>query len=224
MRSNFGSLILTDVISIGIYYIKNIINNKIYVGSSIYLRRRLSLHISHLNNGKHDNLHLQNAWNFYGENLFDFGILEYCSGDEILAREQYWIDELEACDPDLGYNLRKIASSNAGYRHSEESKLKVANSKRGKPRSEETKAKLRAANLGKKQSKETAEKRSHAMKGRKYSTEHRANMSAAMKGLKRSDEARANMSKAKLTQSEETRLKQSVSQKLRFERLRNAIR
>lgn len=43
---------------------------------------------------KHQNCHLQNAWNKYGEDKFHFSIVELCPTDSLLIKEQYFIDML----------------------------------------------------------------------------------------------------------------------------------
>lgn len=48
---------------IGIY--KIIINNKVYIGSSFNIQKRLIQHKSDLKNNRHDNQYLQNAYNKY---------------------------------------------------------------------------------------------------------------------------------------------------------------
>lgn len=50
----------------GVYVIKNNVNGKQYVGSSIDLHMRRIQHFSKLRCGKHINSHLQNAYNKYG--------------------------------------------------------------------------------------------------------------------------------------------------------------
>ncbi len=65
----------------GIYYIKNITTNQIYIGQSKRLRERRNQHFSHLRKNKHENPHLQNSFNKYGESSFDYGVIQYC--DEI---------------------------------------------------------------------------------------------------------------------------------------------
>ena len=49
--------------TIGIYKIINKVNGKYYVGSSLNINKRWSVHKSALSKNKHHNDHLQNAWN-----------------------------------------------------------------------------------------------------------------------------------------------------------------
>ncbi len=88
----------------GIYSIVNIINNKIYIGSSRYLSRRKNQHFNNLRKNKHSNNHLQTAWNKYGEENFKFFIIEECLEENLLFREQYYIDKHKAYDREIGYN------------------------------------------------------------------------------------------------------------------------
>jgi group I intron endonuclease len=61
-----------DIKGMGIYKITNTVNNKVYVGSSVKMKRRLSEHCNKLRKGKHDNPTLQRDWNAYGEDSFKF--------------------------------------------------------------------------------------------------------------------------------------------------------
>ena len=64
----------------GIYKIINKINGKYYVGSSVnikdYPNNRWSRHIADLNANRHHNDYLQRAWNKYGQDAFEFIIIE----------------------------------------------------------------------------------------------------------------------------------------------------
>jgi len=60
----------------GIYKIINVVNNKFYIGSSVDLRKRKSKHFSELRHNKHNNKHLQRAWDKYGEASFVFVVVE----------------------------------------------------------------------------------------------------------------------------------------------------
>ena len=56
----------------GVYKILNCKNNKFYIGSSVDIERRFESHRKELIAGTHNNKHLQNAWNKYGESCFRF--------------------------------------------------------------------------------------------------------------------------------------------------------
>jgi group I intron endonuclease len=105
----------------GIYQIRNIQNNKIYVGSSVNLKHRWLTHRHLLINGKHHSIILQRAWIKYGEDIFVFEILEYVDDKNLLIEaEQKWIDELKP-----NYNVCPTAGSSLGWKHSEETKEKL---------------------------------------------------------------------------------------------------
>lgn len=76
---------------IGIYGIKNKINNKIYVGQSMDINKRFSKHIRELRKQKHYNKHLQRSFNKYLECQFELIILEECKSSELGFKEQEWI-------------------------------------------------------------------------------------------------------------------------------------
>lgn len=60
----------------GIYRIRNIINDKVYIGQSISIRDRWNSHKGALRKNDHRNHYLQNAWNKYGEDNFAFEVIE----------------------------------------------------------------------------------------------------------------------------------------------------
>jgi group I intron endonuclease len=89
----------------GIYQWKNLVNNKVYVGSSISIKRRQLEHIARLKNQTEGNEYFQRAWNKYGPESFVFSILERCAVENRLEREQFWIDKLNSTNEKFGYNL-----------------------------------------------------------------------------------------------------------------------
>ena len=106
----------------GVYTITNTSNGKIYVGSTIHVDRRRLEHFSALKYNKHINKHLQNAYNKYGRESFEFEVIETLEitdsiKEDLLAREQFWIDNLK---PE--YNVLLVAGSNLGYHHTDETK------------------------------------------------------------------------------------------------------
>lgn len=63
---------------IGIYAIKNNANGKIYIGQSTNVKDRLWHHKSALKNNRHENSYLQNSYNKYGADCFEFVVIEEC--------------------------------------------------------------------------------------------------------------------------------------------------
>ena len=88
----------------GIYKIENKANSKIYIGSTINFTTRWWKHRALLRHCKHPNSHLQAAWNKYGESNFAFQIIEKCSPDSLLSKEQYYINTMNPA-----YNQTMIA-------------------------------------------------------------------------------------------------------------------
>ena len=142
----------------GIYSIN--VNNKIYIGSSCNVSRRIICHFSKLKYFKHLNHHIQHLYNKYSENNFSVNVLELWGIDELLVREQYYINKFN--DKNL-INVQKdldIYSSKL----TEEIRSKFSSSNIGKKRSDETKRKMSISKLGIKFSNETKERMSIAHK------------------------------------------------------------
>lgn len=75
----------------GIYFIKNINNNKVYIGQSVNCYKRLIFHRHQLRHGTHDNPHLQRSFNKHGEDKFKCGVIEY-SDDNLTVKEIFYIN------------------------------------------------------------------------------------------------------------------------------------
>ena len=60
----------------GIYEIRCLVNQKVYVGETRSCLERLTAHVKHLKERNHDCLALQDDWNQYGSHSFVFLILE----------------------------------------------------------------------------------------------------------------------------------------------------
>lgn len=78
-----------------IYKITNRINGKVYIGSTKNVKQRWAKHKALLRHNHHPNFHIQAAWNKYGEDSFVFEIVEECVPDELLSREQFFIDTIK---------------------------------------------------------------------------------------------------------------------------------
>lgn len=92
----------------GIYIIKNIINDKIYVGSSLNLNSRKYKHFWMLKNGVHDNEYLQNSYNKYGNDSFIFEVVDICDPKNLIIKENEYIDKYKSNLLEFGYNLAKV--------------------------------------------------------------------------------------------------------------------
>lgn len=140
---------------IGIYGIRNVVNGKIYVGKTgMNFGDRWDSHRSLLNNNKHSNPYLQNAWNKYGNDNFEFIILEECAVGELNEREIYYISYYR--EQNLSYNIYDGGDGGIllGKHLSDETKKKIGEKNKinssGKVHSEETKLKMSEAHKGKK--------------------------------------------------------------------------
>ena len=110
----------------GVYGIVHVASGKSYVGSSVNIAKRCSLHLKNLNAGKHVNRLLQRAWNKYGEAAFEVLEIEQCPPEHLVKAEQYWIDTLGSADLSKGYNLAPKANSTLGLRWSARSRRNMA--------------------------------------------------------------------------------------------------
>ena len=210
------------MITSGIYAITNMENGKIYIGSTVDFDGRWREHKRTLCNSTHFNPYLQHAWNKCGEDVFEFGVLEYLGNlEELALAEQFWIDIYREEGTEL-YNIATPGKAcMLGRKHSEESRRKMSRSRKGKSsgmlgkkHSEESKCRMSKAHKGKKHSEETRQK----MRGKEHSEETKNKIREFRRGKKHSKKTQRKISK-NLTgrkrgpASEETRCRMSVSQK-----------
>lgn len=131
----------------GIYVIKNEINDKVYVGKSVNIYRRIKAHVTALNTkDKNENPYLINSWHKYGRDKFTYYVIEYIDKDtreeldeELKNRELHWIINLNSLDKDSGYNLR--LDSESGMITSEETRKKMSKSQTERYKDEEVRKK-----------------------------------------------------------------------------------
>lgn len=116
-----------------IYGIRNKVNGKIYIGKSINFKQRKAQHKYYLCKDKiskkHCNRYLYNAVQKYGWDNFEFVILEEC--ENLKERELAWMDKLNSCNKEHGYNLRRDTSTKCII-HEETRKLQSSNTQGSK--------------------------------------------------------------------------------------------
>jgi group I intron endonuclease len=140
----------------GVYQILNKENNKVYIGSTNNFKKRRKQHFYLLRSGKHGNSYLQDSWNKYGEDSFEFNVVEIVEDqDNLIEREQYYIDTFKSYNNSFGYNLKRYAKGMKDFTHKDEtkdkmrkSKLKELNSFFGKTHTEKAKDSIRKSNRG----------------------------------------------------------------------------
>ena len=169
----------------GIYEIKNVVSETIYIGSAIDINRRFGEHKKHLRHGKHKNKYLQSAWDKYGEDKFVFTVIMSCESDVLIIEEQKSINNaVLRYGWNSLYNLNPIAGSRLGAKLSEESRKKIGLAQIGRKQSTETIAKRIAKTIGRKCSPEIREKMSKSRKGIIFSEDHKRNLSIARRSWK----------------------------------------
>lgn len=150
----------------GIYTITNKVNGKLYVGFSLDILYRFKNHKYKLRRGIHHSCSLQNAWNKYGEENFDFEVLEECEERFLASQEHYWVNMLRCYSTENGYN-EKPTDPNGRLRMSEQAKQKLSALKKGVKLSQETKDRMKNASMVRdKPSQATRDKQSYAAKNR----------------------------------------------------------
>ncbi len=88
----------------GVFWLKNTVNGKFLLGSSLNLEGVFNRHKFGLSVGSHDNKALQKDWNEFGADSFVFEVLEevkitddeyFDIKDELTLLEQIWIEKLQ---------------------------------------------------------------------------------------------------------------------------------
>lgn len=204
----------------GIYQITNLVNGKVYIGSSVDLRRR---EWQHFCSPKDSNLHLQRAMKKYGKQNFRFEVLkDIADVEQLESLEQFYIDQAKSKGKIL-YNTRPEATNNVGIQYgpmseSHKNSLSVAAKARwsqpGEVEKQSTRAKVRWSDSARRLD------QSKKMDGRTKG-EPRPYVSVALKGKTHSvncecggcgDEARKKNSESNKRRWQEPRYRERMSE------------
>lgn len=125
-KSNYS-----DIHKTGIYRIYHVDKPDIfYIGSATSNKRwregfkqRWICHIKELKSNSHHSPFLQRVVDKYGIEGLRFDIIEICSYEQCLEREQYWLDTVKPFG-NKGYNTLTIAGNSLGYLFPEDKKSK----------------------------------------------------------------------------------------------------
>lgn len=119
----------------GIYWIKNKINNLIYIGSSKDIGSRIIKHFSQLRTQKHPNHLLLADFNKYGQDAFEFGVYELTDCD-LSDKERDYQNQFELS---MLYNLQV-----KGSHRSDAQRLACKTSDKASHKTVEYRAKMKA--------------------------------------------------------------------------------
>lgn len=128
----------------GIYVVTNKETGKKYVGKSLNIKVRWSRHKYNLRDNIHWNIEMQQDYNFYGDDIFNFEIIHempLSTTDEVLCEmEVEYIEKLNTFND--GYNETLGGIGNKGRTFSEEARANMGSGLRGKNHTEESKASI----------------------------------------------------------------------------------
>lgn len=137
----------------GVYRWTNIETGDSYVGSGVDLTKRIRSYYQ-IVELKRNPRHINRALLKYGHDKFELEIIEYCDKDELMEREQFYLDKLNP-----SYNNLKQAYSLKGFKHS----VETIESLKEREFSQEHKDNLSKANTGRKFREETLDKLSKSI-------------------------------------------------------------
>ena len=183
---------------IGIYLIKNTINDKVYIGQAQDIESRWKEHRRKYTLPKNENIILYKAFKKYGIENFTFEVIEECAIEELNERETFYIEFYNAYafqDNSSGYNMTKEGGSCRGCVHTEKQNKRHSKIMKGRtpinkgvPMSEEQKRRISEANKNKTRSEEFKVKVSEVNKGKTVSDETRSKIRDFQKNFRQTEE------------------------------------
>lgn len=180
----------------GIYGVIHRDSGRVYVGQSRDIASRRRKHRLAVKENSQSHFHC--ALRKYGEDAFDFEILEECAPEVLTEREHFYIRLMDAVKN--GLNLAatpsksrfgvkasdetraKISAKLSGRKLSDEHRNKISKRQIGTRMSDEAKAKLRDRWIGTKRKSEDCRKISEGQTGRVWSEESRVKLGNSHRG------------------------------------------
>lgn len=104
----------------GIYQISNKIDDRVYIGSTNWLRDRYRHHKRQLTKGENPSILLQRFASKYGVDTLVFTVLEVIEEDKLLEREEYYLNLLNC-----KFNAMLTPLRQKGYKHTEKTVKKM---------------------------------------------------------------------------------------------------
>ena len=131
----------------GIYSIKSLSDDRVYIGSAISLYDRCMNHLNRLVAGTHYNTKLQRFVNKYGIDKLSFNVIELVPNKEdLILREQFYIDSNDSYKK--GFNNSPTAGNTLGVVFTEERRRKIGDKSIGRTRTKESKEKQSLEAMG----------------------------------------------------------------------------
>jgi HIRAN domain/GIY-YIG catalytic domain len=105
----------------GVYRIRNIVDQRSYIGSSADVGKRLYQHITQLRNGVHPNHRLAESWRQHGPTAFEISLVERVTAQDLRERERFHIQHFDTHR--FGYNQTADGEGTSPLPASERSRL-----------------------------------------------------------------------------------------------------
>lgn len=96
----------------GIYLIKCLVNNRVYIGAAKVLNERMNFHKYCLRDGHHFNKFLEADLLQYGFRNFELRLVERCDYSIIDEREKHYFSIYNSTNTDFGYNVWTAGKKN----------------------------------------------------------------------------------------------------------------
>ena len=157
----------------GVYCIKNLKENKVYVGSSANLKKRRKEHLADLLKGKHHCIHLQRAFHKYGQKYFIFTVITYVDSSRLLTEENRYFRYYDVGNHLKSYNTLRNAGSTLGFKHSVGARTLMSLQRKGRVFSDMHKYHLSLSERGQKRTEDQKKRMSEGCRKRGFTEKQR---------------------------------------------------